>query len=150
MGELRQLIRLAADEAGGYRALARRSRGAVSASTLNNIVIGKHSGKLKDGQLSGVAMAIGRPARDVAGMVGRSYADPAQPFVMPERANALSRQQRKVVLSVVDAILTAAEPAVLVPDRPLRAVASGQRGESGAAQIEAASKAAKARQEHGS
>jgi hypothetical protein len=146
MGELRQAVRLAADDAGGYRTLAGRSMGRISPSTLNNIATGKHSGVMKSEQLAGLAMVIGRPAPEVARMLGQPYADPGRPFTLPERANALTQQQRRVVLSVVDAILSA-QQAATAPERPLRAVASGQRGAPGAAQREAKEKAAKARRE---
>jgi hypothetical protein len=109
MSELQQLIRKAAHEAGGYRTLARRSRGAVSHSTLNNLATGRHSGRLKPIQLSGVAAAIGRPAPEVARLLGLAYADPGRPFVLPERANALTPQQRRAVLTIIDVILTAGE-----------------------------------------
>jgi hypothetical protein len=109
MSELQQLIRKAAHEAGGYRTLARRSRGAVSHSTLNNLATGKHSGRLKGVQLSGVAMVVGRPPREVARLLGIAYADPGRPFVLPERANALTPQQRKAVLTIIEVILAAGD-----------------------------------------
>lgn len=143
MSELRQAVRLAADEAGGYRTLAGRSMGRISASTLNNIATGKHSGVMRGDQLAGLAMVIGRPAPEVARLLGLPYADPGRPFVMPERANALTQQQRRVVLSVVDAILSASSPAAAETQPRLRAVASGQRSDK--AQAEARAKARRAR-----
>lgn len=149
MGELRQLVRVAADQAGGYRALSRRARGEISVSTLNNIATGKASGAMKTDKIAALAVAIGKTPREVSLLLGRPYADPAQPFVLPDRAHALSRAQRKVVLSVVDAILTAATAAEVEAPRALRSVASGRRGPSADAREEASAAAVKARQEQG-
>lgn len=146
MGELRQLVRVAADQAGGYRTLAGRSMGRISPSTLNNIATGRHGGTMRGEQLAGLAMVIGRSGPDVARLLGQPYADLGQPFLLPERANALSRSQRKVVLSVVDAILIAAQGAEATEATPhLRSVAANRRGTAGQAQQEAKDQAVKAR-----
>jgi hypothetical protein len=109
MAELQRRIKEAAREAGGYRSLARRSGGLVSVSTLNNIATGRHSGRLTDPIVRGIALAIDVPAKEVARIAGTQLADELPPFVLPKRANRLSQPQRRVILSVVDAILTATE-----------------------------------------
>jgi hypothetical protein len=107
MAELRTRIRDAAQEAGGYRTLARRSGGLVSHSTLNNIAIGRHSGHLTDERIRGIALCLNLAASRVAEMAGSELTDSLPPFRLPPRANQLSQPQRRVVLSVVDAILAA-------------------------------------------
>lgn len=107
MAELRMRIRNAAQEAGGYRTLARRSGGLVSHSTLNNIAIGRHSGHLTDERIRGIALCLNLAASRVAEMAGSELTDALPPFRLPPRANQLSQPQRRVVLSVVDAILAA-------------------------------------------
>ena len=111
MPELQRLIRAAAREAGGYRSLARRTGGLVSVSTLNNIATGRHSGRLTDASVRGIALAIGSSAKEVARIAGTELADELPPFVLPKRANRLTQPQRRVILSVVDAILTASDAA---------------------------------------
>jgi len=109
MAELQRRIREASREAGGYRSLARRTGGLVSVSTLNNIATGRHSGRLTDATVRGIALAIDLPAKEVARIAGAQLADELPPFVLPKRANRLSQPQRRVILSVVDAILTATD-----------------------------------------
>jgi hypothetical protein len=111
MAELQRLIREASREAGGYRSLARRTGGLVSVSTLNNIATGRHSGRLTDASVRGISLAIGVPAKEVARISGTTLADELPPFVLPKRANRLTQPQRRVILSVVDAILTASDAA---------------------------------------
>lgn len=128
------------------RQAAARANGKVSYETLRLIMRGDHSGKLTDEVVDGLALALDVPRSRVLAAMGRAMTQPLPPFTLPDRANRLTRPQRKVVLSVVDAILGAAED-VEEPPAPLRAVASGQRGPAGAAQREAKDKAAKARRE---
>ena len=109
MPELQRLIRDAAAAAGGYRNLARRSGGLVSSSTLNNIATGRHSGRLTDSSIRGIALSIDRPAGEIARILGADLTDELPPFLLPRRANRLTQPQRRVVLSVVDAILSAAD-----------------------------------------
>ena len=109
MPELQRLIRDAAKEAGGYRSLARRAGGLVSVSTLNNIATGRHSGRVTDESIRGIALSIGKPAQEIARILGAELTDELPPFVLPKRANRLTQPQRRVILSVVDAILTAAD-----------------------------------------
>jgi transcriptional regulator with XRE-family HTH domain len=105
MADLQQRIRQAADEAGGYRTLARRSGGRVSHSTLNNIVNGRHSGEVGRERIDGIALALGISAREVGEMLGVSAGDPPPPFVLPERARWLTQPQRRLVISMVDELL---------------------------------------------
>lgn len=111
ISELARLIRDAAREAGGYRTLARRTGGLVSVSTLNNIATGRHSGRLNDASIRGIALAVGTSAQNVARILGTELTDELPPFVLPKRANRLTQPQRRVILSVVDAILTATDTA---------------------------------------
>jgi hypothetical protein len=120
MAELQRLVQDAARTAGGYRNLARRTGGLVSVSTLNNIATGRHSGRLTDDSIRGIALAIGRPADDIARITGTELTDELPPFVLPKRANRLTQPQRRVIVSVVDAILSAADTAG--HKRPARAV----------------------------
>jgi hypothetical protein len=103
------MVRNAARGAGGYRRLARLSGDLVSTSTLNNVGTGRHTGRLRDASIRGIASAVGRPAAEIAGLVGRDLQEALPPFVLPSRAHRLTQPQRRVVLSVVDAILTAAD-----------------------------------------
>lgn len=128
MPELQRRIREAARQAGGYRSLARRTGGLVSVSTLNNIATGRHSGRLTDPTVHGIALAIDMPAKEVARIAGTQLADELPPFVLPKRANRLTQPQRRVILSVVDAILTATEAgqrarSSSTTDAPLKRVA---------------------------
>jgi transcriptional regulator with XRE-family HTH domain len=109
MVELQRLVRDAADGVGGFRSLARRSGGLVSVSTLNSIATGRHSGRVSASSLRGIARATGRPPADVAALVGVELSEELPRFVLPRRADRLTHPQRRVVLAVVDAILTAAE-----------------------------------------
>jgi hypothetical protein len=111
MPELQRLIREATARAGGYRNLARRSAGLVSSSTLNNIATGRHSGRLTDSSIRGIALCVERPAGEIARMLGTEFTDELPPFELPRRASRLTQPQRRVVLSVVDAILTAGDTA---------------------------------------
>jgi len=109
MVELQRLVRDAANGAGGFRPLARRSGGMVSVSTLNSIATGRHSGRVSASSLRGIARATGEPVADVAALVGVELSDEMPRFVLPRRADRLTHRQRRVVLAVVDAILMAAE-----------------------------------------
>ena len=120
MAELQRLVQDAARTAGGYRNLARRTGGLVSVSTLNNIATGRHSGRLTDDSIRGIALAIGRPADEIARITGTELTDELPPFVLPKRANRLTQPQRRVIVSVVDAILSAAD--TVGQKRPARAV----------------------------
>lgn len=131
------------------RQAAARANGKVSYETLRLIARGDHSGKLTDETVDGLALALDVPRSRVLAAMGLALTQPLPPFMLPDRANRLTRPQRKVVLSVVDAILGAVAEAAEDPPAPLRAVASGQRGPAGAGQREAKEKAAKARREQG-
>lgn len=109
MAELRERIRQAAHEAGGYRTLARRSGGLVSHSTLNNIVIGRHSGNLTEDRIRGIALALNVATSKVAEMAGVDMTDAMPPFKLPQRADRLSQPQRRLIISIVDALLAAEE-----------------------------------------
>lgn len=136
------------------RQAALRSDGKVSYETLRLLARGEHSGKISDETVAGLAFALDVPRSRVLAAMGRSITQPLPKFELPEKADQLTRAQRKVVLSVVDGLLSAyeqgredeAEVQARDQGRPaarLRAVASGQR--SAEAQQEARTKARRAR-----
>jgi hypothetical protein len=88
------------------RQAAARSGGKVSYETLRLIKIGQHSGSISQEVAEGIAEALEVPVTDVLHLAGRRI--PQGPFVLPRRAETLTKSERAVVLSVVDAILDAA------------------------------------------
>ncbi|MFE6692052.1 hypothetical protein ACFVFQ_36990 [Streptomyces sp. NPDC057743] len=90
-----------------FRAAAARSQGHVSHATIGRIARGQHTGVLEDETLDGLALALDLPRTHLEQAAGIFRERPAQPFTLPPRANLLSRSERDVVLSVVDAILAA-------------------------------------------
>ncbi|GAU71272.1 hypothetical protein SSP35_32_00010 [Streptomyces sp. NBRC 110611] len=91
-----------------YRAAAARSQGHVSHGTIGRIARGQHSGVLEDETLDGLALALDVPRTRIEKAAGIFRERPLQPFTLPARASLLSRSEREVVLSVVDALLAAA------------------------------------------
>jgi hypothetical protein len=88
------------------RQAAARSDGKVSYETLRLIKIGQHSGSISQEVAEGIAQALEVPVADVLKLAGRRI--PQGPFQLPRRAETLTKSERAVVLSVVDAILDAA------------------------------------------
>ncbi len=110
------------------RQAAARSDGKVSYETLRLIKIGQHSGSISQEVAEGIAAALEVPVDDVLRLAGRRI--PQGPFVLPRRAETLTKSERAVVLSVVDAILDAAAQERDQDDsagQPLRAVAESGR-----------------------
>jgi hypothetical protein len=110
--DLRELVdrRLAelGDERGpmSTRKAAARSDGKVSYETLRLLKLGQHSGSISQEVAEGIALALEVPLATVLKVAGRRI--PQGPFVLPRRAETLTKSERAVVLSVVDAILDAA------------------------------------------
>jgi hypothetical protein len=103
------------------RQAAEKSEGLVSYETLRLLLRGQHSGRISRETAEGMAKALDVPLDDVLAVAGQRI--PLGPFVLPTRADTLTPPERQTVLSVVDAILNAADqerPAL--PD--LRAVAN--------------------------
>jgi transcriptional regulator with XRE-family HTH domain len=92
-----------------YRRAAAQSGGKVSHGTLNTIATGRHSWRVDDSTIAGIALALDVPEDVVRAAVGRAQRAPDTEFVLPKRASRLSAQERRAVLSMVDALLTAAE-----------------------------------------
>lgn len=91
------------------RQAALRSDGLISYETLRLLAEGQHSGRLKDDTVAGLALALDVPRSKVLAAMGRSITQPLGRFELPERADYLTRPQRRAVLSVIDAILGAAQ-----------------------------------------
>jgi hypothetical protein len=92
-----------------YRRAAAKSGGKVSHGTLNTIATGRHSWRVDDSTIEGIALALDVDESVVRAAVGRAQRAPETEFVLPRRANRLSAQERRAVLSMVDALLAAAE-----------------------------------------
>lgn len=105
------LMRLAAlgDESGPM-SLARaadKSRGRVSQENLRRIARGEHQGKLRDTTAEGLAMALDVSVAEVYRVAGLPR--PGKRWVMPEKFDRLSADERRRVEEVALAILIAYE-----------------------------------------
>lgn len=125
-----------------HRAAAATTGNAGMYETLRLIGTGQHSGRISEEVVTAL-VALGISEREVRRAAGHQMEVMPGPFALPDRANRLTLPQREVVLSVVDAILTAAERAEARPH--LRAVAKN-RTDPTAARREASEKAKRARQ----
>jgi len=136
--DLQQLVERRLKELGGPRGpmssrhAASRSEGKVSYETLRLLRIGQHSGSISREVAEGLALCLDLPLETVLGAAGQRI--PLGPFVLPPRAETLTKSERAAVLSVVDAILDAADQ-IREDDEeeesPLRAVAKGGRRPGG-------------------
>src|SRR5215213_288767 len=112
VSDLQQLVETRLRELGDHRGplstrqAAARAGGKVSYETLRLIRTGRHSGSISQDVAEGLALALDVPLTKVLAVAGRRI--PQGPFVLPKRAEALTKSERGVVLSVVDAILDAA------------------------------------------
>ncbi|WP_460447766.1 hypothetical protein, partial [Angustibacter aerolatus] len=88
------------------RRAADRSGGRVSYETLRLLRNGQHSGAISQEVAEGLAEALEVPLPQVLRLAGRRI--PLGPFVLPPRADTLTKSERAAVLAVVDAILDAA------------------------------------------
>ncbi|MFE1775567.1 hypothetical protein [Streptomyces sp. NPDC059008] len=113
--DLQQLVMTRLTELGAphrpmsYRAAAARSHGLISHGTIGRLARGEHTGILEDQTLDGLALALALPRAHIERAAGLYRERPAEPFTLPPRASRLTRREREVVLSVVDALLTAAD-----------------------------------------
>jgi hypothetical protein len=127
VSDLQQLVESRLRELGNARGplstrqAAARAGGKVSYETLRLIRTGRHSGSISQDVAEGLALALDVPLTRVLAVAGRRI--PQGPFVLPKRAEALTKSERGVVLSVVDAILDAAAQRRAATEE-LRSVAS--------------------------
>jgi hypothetical protein len=91
-----------------YRRAAAKSGGKVSHATLNSIVTGKHSWRLDESTVEGIALALDVSVEQVREASGQAATSTATRFELPPRADRLGAKERKAVLAMVDALLTAA------------------------------------------
>lgn len=112
VSDLQKLVERRLIELGDHRGplptrrAAARAEGKVSYETLRLIKIGQHSGSISEEVAEGLALALEVPLDAVLTVAGRRI--PQGPFVLPKRADTLTKSERAAVLSVVDAILEAA------------------------------------------
>lgn len=133
---LQQLVDRRLKELGDHRGpmptrrAAARSNGKISYETLRLLKLGRHSGSITLDTAEGLALALDLPLEAVLGVAGQRI--PQGPFVLPKRADTLTKSERAVVLSMIDAILDAAdqERPGAEPE-PVRAVASSGRRAGG-------------------
>jgi hypothetical protein len=113
VGDLQQLVDRRLRELGDHRGpmptrrAAARSGGKVSYETLRLLKLGQHSGSISAEVAEGLALALDVPLSTVLQVAGQRI--PLGPFLLPKRAETLTKSERAVVLSVVDAILSAAD-----------------------------------------
>lgn len=103
----------------------------MSYETLRLLKIGRHSGAITHEVAEGLALALDLPVATVLQVAGQRI--PLGPFELPARAETLTKAERAVVLSVVDAILQAADQDRSQTEMPLRSVAQAGRRAGGTA-----------------
>lgn len=84
----------------------RATGGAVSKSTISRIEQGRQH-TLSPPLTQALAKALGLPVSRLNAAQGHHGSVPTQPFVLPDRAQRLTARERRVVLSVMDALLEA-------------------------------------------
>lgn len=87
------------------REAARRANGAVSYDTLYQIANGKHSGRLTDPVAEGIASALDVPVSRVYDAAGAPR--PQGRWLLPERFDRLSTEQRRLIEDFCAALLKA-------------------------------------------
>lgn len=138
--DLHELVERRLTELGDHRGplptrrAASRSEGKVSYETLRLLKIGQHSGSISHEVAEGIALALDLPVNTILRVAGQRI--PQGPFVLPRRAESLTKSERSAVLSVVDAILDASaqersEEAVRLEAVRLEAVAKTQQRSGG-------------------
>lgn len=149
--DLQELVERRLRELGDHRGpmptrkAAARSGGKVSYETLRLIKLGQHSGSINEDTAEGIALALDLPLEVVLTLAGRRI--PQGSFELPKRAETLTKSERAVVLSVVDAILGAAEQDRSAAPSSLRPVASATQrpGGSRAGALKASERARRVR-----
>lgn len=97
------------------RQAALRAEGLVSYETLRLIVKGEHSGRISPQVAEGLSLALQVPLEQIYAAARKRA--PQGPFMLPPEADSLDPKERKAVLSVVDAILSAHEGDGLAADQ---------------------------------
>ena len=107
--DLRSFVRARMDELGiSARDIARRSGDRVSHETVNQILRGTHSGRIKDRTMQGLATALAVDESRIYDAAG--LARPT-PWAWPERFNRLRPEHRKIVEQVAAGFLSAYDSA---------------------------------------
>jgi hypothetical protein len=105
-GPLGALVRRRLRELGlSYEAAAARSSGLVSHGTLHQLASGAHGGRLREGTIQGVALALDLPQSTVRAALPGDVEPRTRPFVLPPRADHLDARQRRRVLDYIDRLL---------------------------------------------
>lgn len=99
-----------------YRGAAAKSEGLVSHGTLNAIATGRHSLRINANTVRGIALALDLEQAVIEQAIGRAARASLDVFVLPERASKLNVQERRAIVSMMDALLTAAEGATRPDD----------------------------------
>jgi hypothetical protein len=134
---LQQLVDRRLKELGDHRGpmptrrAAARSEGKISYETLRLLKLGRHSGSITLETAEGLSLALDLPLEAILEVAGQRI--PQGPFELPRRADTLTKSERAVVLSVIDAILDAAEQERPGAEAPVQAVARSGRRPGGSA-----------------
>jgi hypothetical protein len=103
---LQVLVRARLAELGlSYEGAAARSSGLVSHGTLHKLAAGLHKGRLREGTIQGVALALDVPQSTVRRAIPVAVEPREGPFVLPPRAAQLTPRDRRRVLDYVDRLL---------------------------------------------
>lgn len=87
------------------RMVAERSGGLVAHTTVHDVETGRRA-EVGDDVIDGLAKALDLPVERVQRAAGIPVSDvPGEPFVLPRRANRLTRKERDHVLELVDLLL---------------------------------------------
>lgn len=109
MNTLQSLVSEALSRAGGGSRLSLRDAQAltgVSKETIRMIAVGEHGGDLDEATIDGLAKGLGIDIEQLTDAVGQRPI--LGRFELPRRADRLTLPERRVVLAVIDAILSAA------------------------------------------
>ncbi len=105
-GGLQALVRQRLGECGlSYEAAAARSSGLVSHGTLHRLAVGLHRGRLREGTIQGVALALDLPQSTVRETLPARIERQAGPFLLPPRADELDAHERRRVLDYIDRLI---------------------------------------------
>jgi hypothetical protein len=108
-GTLQMLVRTRMRELGlSYGGAAARSAGLVSHGTLHRLALGLHQGRLREGTIQGVALALDLPQSAVRDALPLPHRKRDSRFVLPPRADQLSSRDRRLILDHIDRLLAKA------------------------------------------
>jgi transcriptional regulator with XRE-family HTH domain len=104
---LAELVRDARSDADmSLRDVEKASGGTVTYSQVSRIELGHHT-TVKPRALVGLSTALGIPMEKLRAANGDPANVPKEPFVLPERASLLPMKDRRLVLALVDGLLSA-------------------------------------------